>query len=251
MLVLLAVSLLITYPQSQLSFRTKFERVIFSRKLFYSVGIDLGTTFSLVSLILPAQGDEVEVKGQPNKRRMPIVIPVDSLRMMPSVVSYSTRKGKLIPKVGIEVFDGSPSKDVEVYTSVKRIIGRNVKEVKELISLSRSSYSISSKGTEMNILSKVDQTQSLETPCRLLCPALEAKGSISPEEVSAEILRKLLTTARDYIALKTKKSKESVLIDNAVITVPAYFSNSQRNATIRFLPTVPFGVDWFCNWLLP
>jgi len=57
---------------------------------------------------------------------------------------------------------------------------------------------------------------------KLLCPALDT--DFSPEEISAQVLRKLVNDAETYLGQKVSK---------AVITVPAYFNDSQRQSTIN------------------
>jgi len=208
----------------------------------YSVGIDLGTTYSLVSILLPPSGkkeDKIELKND-RSAHLPMIVPVDSLRMLPSVVSYSKIADKITVKVGANASENEKNfGSAQVFSSVKRVIGRTIREVRDLLSLSRSSNSIIAKNSDMAILSKVNhiydrKIHESDTACQLTCAAMP-KGVISPEEVSAEILKKLLAAAAEYLATKTAASKESIVIENAVITVPAYFSNAQRNATIRYL----------------
>merc|ERR1712232_1215628 len=56
---------------------------------------------------------------------------------------------------------------------------------------------------------------------KIKCSSL--KKDFSPEEISAQVIRKLITDAKDYLGQDVTK---------AVITVPAYFNDSQRQATI-------------------
>lgn len=210
----------------------------------YSVGIDLGTTYSLVSVLLPpTRKNEEKFEAKYNRSaHLPIIVPIESLRMMPSVVSYSKTMDNISIKVGTETLNGDNYYgSTHVFTSVKRVIGRSIRETRDLLSLSRSSNAIISKSSDMSILSKVNRIydkklQETESPCQLTCAAMP-KGVISPEEVSSEILKKLLAAAADYLGTRTATSKESIVIENAVITVPAYFSNAQRNATIRYVDT--------------
>jgi molecular chaperone DnaK len=89
------------------------------------------------------------------------------------------------------------------FYSVKRFIGRKSEEVSE--ELKQVSYIVKTD-TQGNI--------------KLECPAL--KRDFAPEEMSAEVLRKLVDDASKYLGESVKQ---------AVITVPAYFNDSQRQAT--------------------
>ena len=208
----------------------------------YSVGIDLGTTYSLVSILLPpTRKDDGKVEAKFNRSaHLPLIVPIESLRMMPSVVSYSKTMDNISIKVGADAFNGEKycGSNTQVFTSVKRVIGRSIRETRDLLALSRSSNAIISKSSDMSILAKVNRIydrkeKDTENACQLTCAAVPL-GVISPEEVSAEILKKLLAAATDYLETRTATGKESIIIENAVITVPAYFSNAQRNATIRY-----------------
>merc|ERR1712207_21257 len=88
------------------------------------------------------------------------------------------------------------------FYSVKRFIGRETAEINE--ELPPVSYKISQKGDVI----KID------------CPLL--KKEFTAEEISAKVLRKLANDAEKYYGEK---------IEKAVITVPAYFNDSQRRAT--------------------
>merc|ERR1712194_923949 len=88
------------------------------------------------------------------------------------------------------------------FYSVKRFIGRKTSEVNE--ELRQVSY-------------KVIQTEDI---IKLDCPALSKQ--FAAEEISAQVLRKLADDASKYLGETVKQ---------AVITVPAYFNDSQRQAT--------------------
>lgn len=153
-----------------------------------SVGIDLGTTFSAVSL--------VEL-GRPK------IIPVDGARITPSVVGY-LQSGEIVV--------GEPARRQLVvnpqnsFASVKRVIGRSLEECE-------------ATGDNLAVL-RVDRARSGVT-CVLKCPVLGRP--LLPEEVSAEVLRKLLRAAQEYVGDEP--------ITKAVITVPAYFLPNQCAAT--------------------
>jgi len=150
------------------------------------IGIDLGTTNSCVAII---EG------GQPK-----VIENSEGGRTTPSVVAYADDG---------EILVGAPAKRQAVTNArntifaVKRLIGRKFgeKEVQKDIDL--MPYQIV----------KADNGDAW----------VEARGrKIAPQQVSAEILRKMKKTAEDYLGEE---------VTEAVITVPAYFNDSQRQAT--------------------
>ena len=120
-------------------------------------------------------------------------------RTTPSVVAY-TKKGDLL--VGQIAKRQAVINPENTFYSVKRFIGRKTDEVKE--ELRQVSY-------------KVIQTEDI---IKLDCPALSKQ--FAAEEISAQVLRKLADDASKYLGETVKQ---------AVITVPAYFNDSQRQAT--------------------
>ncbi len=150
------------------------------------LGIDLGTTNSVVAVMM---GDE------------PVVIAnQEGSRLTPSVVSWTKEK---------EILVGEPAKrrailDPEntVYES-KRFIGRKFDEVRE--EAKRVSYKVTAD-------EKGDAAFDVPNAGRL----------VRPEEVGAQVLKKLKEAAESYLGEKITK---------AVITVPAYFNERQRQAT--------------------
>ena len=120
-------------------------------------------------------------------------------RTTPSVVAY-TKKGDLL--VGQIAKRQAVSNPENTFYSVKRFIGRKTDEVKE--ELRQVSY-------------KVIQTEDI---IKLDCPALNKQ--FAAEEISAQVLRKLADDASKYLG---------ETVTQAVITVPAYFNDSQRQAT--------------------
>lgn len=154
-----------------------------------SVGIDLGTTFSAVSI--------VEL-GRPK------IIPVDGARITPSVVGYLPTGEILVGEPARRQLVVNPQNS---FASTKRVIGRSLEECE-------------TTGDNLVAL-RIDRTRSGEF-CVLKCPILGRP--LLPEEVSAEVLRKLLRAAQEYIGYDEPITK-------AVITVPAYFLPNQCTAT--------------------
>ena len=120
-------------------------------------------------------------------------------RTTPSVVAY-TKKGDLL--VGQIAKRQAVINPENTFYSVKRFIGRKTNEATE--ELRQVSY-------------KVIQTEDI---IKLDCPALNKQ--FAAEEISAQVLRKLADDASKYLGETVKQ---------AVITVPAYFNDSQRQAT--------------------
>ena len=130
----------------------------------------------------------------------PEVIPnAEGQRTTPSVVAY-TKKGDLL--VGQIAKRQAVINPENTFYSVKRFIGRKTSEVKE--ELRQVSY-------------KVIQTEDI---IKLDCPALSKQ--FAAEEISAQVVRKLAEDASKYLGETVKQ---------AVITVPAYFNDAQRQAT--------------------
>nr|YP_009297701.1 heat shock protein 70 chaperone [Kumanoa americana]AOM67435.1 heat shock protein 70 chaperone [Kumanoa americana] len=149
------------------------------------VGIDLGTTNSVVAVM---EGGK------------PIVIPnSEGFRTTPSVVAYTKNGDKLVGQIAKRQAVINPE---NTFYSVKRFIGRKKDEVGQ--ELSHLSYLVK---TELNSI-------------KVQCPALNKE--FAPEEISAQVLRKLVEDASKYLGQPVKQ---------AVITVPAYFNDSQRQAT--------------------
>ena len=123
----------------------------------------------------------------------------DGQRTTPSIVAY-TKKGDLL--VGQIAKRQAVINPENTFYSVKRFIGRKTSEVTEEL---------------VQVPYKVLQT---EENIKLDCPALNKK--FAAEEISAQVLRKLADDAAKYLGEQ---------VTQAVITVPAYFNDSQRQAT--------------------
>ncbi|MHA0035539.1 molecular chaperone DnaK [Deinococcus sp. PESE-13] len=148
-----------------------------------AVGIDLGTTNSVIAVM---EGGRPEV-----------IVNAEGGRTTPSVVAY---KGDEI-LVGQIARRQAALNPAATLFEVKRFIGRRWDEVKE--EAARSPFTVK-EGPSGSV-------------------RIEVNGKdLAPEQVSAEVLRKLVSDASAKLGNK---------ITDAVITVPAYFDNSQREAT--------------------
>ena len=150
------------------------------------VGIDLGTTNSLVAFV---------PKGDENAQ----IIPVRGNNIVPSVIHFDVHN---IPAVGAFAKDkllGDPERTIY---SVKRLLGKNYKDIPQ---------------DNINLGYRIIDDQS----DNLVKVQVGAKF-YNPIELSAEILKELKEQAQ-----KTLNAD----VEQAVITVPAYFNESQRQAT--------------------
>ena len=151
------------------------------------VGIDLGTTNSVVAAI---EG------GQPT-----VITNAEGFRTTPSIVAY-TKKQELL--VGQLAKRQSVVNAENTFFSVKRFIGCKADEVSE-----------ESKELPYTVIK--DNNGNIKIKCSSL------NKDFSPEEISAQVIRKLINDAKEYLGQDVTK---------AVITVPAYFNDSQRQATV-------------------
>lgn len=150
------------------------------------VGIDLGTTNSCVAVI---EG------GQPT-----VIANAEGQRTTPSVVAYAKNGDRLVGQIAKRQAVMNPE---NTFYSVKRFLGRKHDEVSH--EMTEVSYKVQ-RDAKANV--------------KLDCPT--AKKQFAPEEISAQVLRKLADDASSYLGEK---------VTQAVITVPAYFNDSQRQAT--------------------
>ena len=150
------------------------------------VGIDLGTTFSLIAYLDAQTGAPQCIRG-----------PFDSA-LLPSVVSVDP-DGKII--VGEPARRRLLTQPERTIYSVKRLMGRGVADVQEELKI--FPFRIDPGGQNVIRVRLGDKL-------------------FTPPEISAFILRELKSWAEEFF-------KEPV--DRAVITVPAYFNDAQRQAT--------------------
>ncbi|CAN6344784.1 unnamed protein product [Urochloa humidicola] len=150
------------------------------------VGIDLGTTNSAVAAM---EG------GKPT-----VVTNAEGARTTPSVVAYTKTGERLVGQIAKRQAVVNPE---NTFFSVKRFIGRKMSEVDD--EAKQVSYGVV-KDENGNV--------------KLDCPAIGKQ--FAAEEISAQVLRKLVDDASKFLNEKITK---------AVVTVPAYFNDSQRTAT--------------------
>jgi molecular chaperone DnaK len=150
------------------------------------IGIDLGTTNSCVAIMEGGKSKVIENS--------------EGARTTPSIVAYMEDG---------EILVGAPAKRQAVTNpentlyAIKRLIGRKFEEKEVQKDIDLMPYKIA----------KADNGDAW----------VEVRGKkIAPQEVSAQILRKMKKTAEDYLGEE---------VTEAVITVPAYFNDSQRQAT--------------------
>ena len=150
------------------------------------VGIDLGTTNSVVAVM---EG------GVPN-----VIANAEGIRTTPSIVAYTKTEELLVGQMAKRQAVINPE---NTFFSVKRFIGSKENEIKA-----------ESKQLPYKILT--DPKGNIKIKCDNL------NKDFSPEEISAQVLKKLVQDASTYLGQP---------ITQAVITVPAYFNDSQRQAT--------------------
>src|SRR5688500_5350280 len=150
------------------------------------IGIDLGTTNSCVAVM----------EGNTTK----VIENSEGARTTPSVVAYQ-EDGEIL--VGASAKRQAVTNPKNTIYAVKRLIGRKFteKEVQKDIDLMPYKIAAADNGDAW----------------------VEVRGKkLAPQQVSAEILRKMKKTAEDYLGAE---------VTEAVITVPAYFNDAQRQAT--------------------
>jgi molecular chaperone DnaK len=149
-----------------------------------AVGIDLGTTNSVIAVVEGGQ---------------PTVIPnAEGSRTTPSVVAFLDNGERLVGQLARRQAILNPKGTI---TSAKRFVGRRFDEVKSEI-----------QAVAYDVVEGPNGTVRFKVHDRL----------VSPEEVSALVLRKLADDAGKFLGEK---------VTEAVITVPAYFNDAQRQST--------------------
>ncbi len=149
-----------------------------------TIGIDLGTTNSVVAIM---------EAGQPK-----VLINRQGSRLTPSVVGFTEKGERLVGQLAKHQQVTNPRNTV---FSIKRFMGRRHNEVHS-----------EEKLVPYEVVGGEDELVKVRIRDKMY----------TPQEISAMILQDLKKTAEDYLGEK---------VDKAVITVPAYFNDSQRTAT--------------------
>jgi molecular chaperone DnaK len=149
-----------------------------------AIGIDLGTTNSVVSVM---------EAGEPE-----VIVNSEGDRVTPSVVAFGKDGQRLVGQVARRQAITNPENTIY---SIKRFMGRRFDEVKKEIAMVPFPVE-SGPGGDVRVKAGGKQ--------------------YSPPEISAVVLSKLKQAAEDYLGEK---------VVDAVITVPAYFNDAQRQAT--------------------
>jgi len=150
-----------------------------------NIGIDLGTTHSLVAVVLGGQAR--------------CLLDDDERALLPSVLAYDA-EGELTA-LGYDALSGADSTEVQTFSSIKRFMGRAPEEILQEVSL--MNYTLA-------------DTDSRSVRFRI------GEKTITPIEMSAQILKSLAARAEECLFSPPT---------GAVITVPAYFDDAQRQAT--------------------
>jgi molecular chaperone DnaK len=149
-----------------------------------AVGIDLGTTNSVIAVV---EG------GDPT-----VIANAEGSRTTPSVVAFTDQGERLVGQLARRQAILNPKGTI---TSAKRFIGRHYDEV-----------STEAKAVSFDVVEGPDGTVRFQVGSK----------QYAPEEVSAQVLRKLAEDAGKFLGER---------VTEAVITVPAYFNDAQRQAT--------------------
>jgi molecular chaperone DnaK len=150
------------------------------------IGIDLGTTNSCVAVMEGGQAKVIEN--------------AEGARTTPSIVAYQD-SGEIL--VGAPAKRQAVTNPLNTLFAVKRLIGRKYDEPEVQKDIHLMPFQIT----------RADNGDAW----------IEVRGKkLAPQQVSAEVLRKMKKTAEDYLGAP---------VTEAVITVPAYFNDAQRQAT--------------------
>jgi L1 cell adhesion molecule like protein len=163
------------------------------------IGIDLGTTYSCVSIYRNGRAEVIanDMGGYTT----------------PSVVSFDDETGeRLVGEAALSQLSSYPQSTLR---TVKRLIGRTIDDPAIQSDLRHWPFTV--------VGEDVGSGEHAQRKCRILITVGGAQRSFAPEEVSAMVLEKLRRVASDYLGEE---------VTRAVITVPAHFNDAQRQATM-------------------
>ncbi|KAF8718736.1 hypothetical protein HU200_025037 [Digitaria exilis] len=170
-----------------------------------AIGIDLGTTYSCVAV------------WRQDRDRVEIIADDQGARVTPSVVAFTANErivvgvaaaGQAVSNPTNTVYGMERLVSLAVHTEVKRLIGRRFSD--DCVQQDMTSW-------PFKVVAGRDDRPMISVRSR------GEEKQFAPEQISAMVLAKMKETAEAYLGVEVK---------NAVITVPAYFNNSQRKATI-------------------
>ncbi|MBK8176864.1 MAG: Fe-S protein assembly chaperone HscA [Rhodospirillales bacterium] len=156
-----------------------------------AVGIDLGTTNSVIATTV--DGDTRVLRDE------------DGTALLPSIVAYAADGSAIVGEIARRLILDRPE---VVVSSIKRLMGRGAADLKTLAG--SLPYEIAPGSTDSG-----------DESARMV-RVLVAGNTLTPVEISADILRALKQRAEDILGAEVKQ---------AVVTVPAYFDDAARSAT--------------------
>ncbi|MEE3240690.1 MAG: Fe-S protein assembly chaperone HscA [Pseudomonadota bacterium] len=159
------------------------------------IGIDLGTTNSLVATVTHDGSREGEFPA--------VINDAEGRAMLPSVVHYASDGADFVGHQALILAAEDP---YNTLASFKRLMGRSIDDIDDLQQFNVVEHNVATEPADAAAIIRL---------------ATEA-GHITPIEASAEILSSLLAIAQARLGGS---------IEGAVITVPAYFDDAQRQAT--------------------
>uniref|UniRef100_A0A8D8ZYW4 Endoplasmic reticulum chaperone BIP n=1 Tax=Cacopsylla melanoneura TaxID=428564 RepID=A0A8D8ZYW4_9HEMI len=155
------------------------------------IGIDLGTTYSCV--------------GVYKNGRVEIIANDQGNRITPSYVAFTADGTRLIGDAAKNQLTTNPENTVY---DAKRMIGRDWSDAAVQADIKHFSFNVKEKNSKPHIEVNTDTGEGMKI--------------FAPEEISAMVLGKMKETAEAYLGKK---------VTHAVVTVPAYFNDAQRQAT--------------------
>ena len=187
------------------------------------IGIDLGTTYSCAAVMIDNN----------------IIMIRNSLGLTttPSYVSFINRNKVYVGQLAKLL----PSNEKNVIYNAKRLLGKNIND-KEIIELSKSLPFKLKNDEKFNLLKILlyfnDVTEQEEKEGK------KKEEEFYPEQISSLVLKKIIKDSEFYLSQKIGRN---IVIKDAVITVPAYFNQKQREATLNSAKIMGLNVKTMIN----